>query len=269
MLRTVDFTQLPVPRTSFEKTAFLGAVGRAVSKYGPGRLSNWLAPKTKPLEKGLVNALSRVGANPVKTQQLLRGALGSGVRDAVSGAAIGGVLEGGIRGALAEEGEGANEFFRGLGSGAVSGAGYGALTGIGGRVARNSRLMAYQNIAKNNPGLSTLSVARRGKDMGFRSSLQKAFKAPDPQNPMGQIDRNIARAKLLGGAGVLGAEWGLPSVMPSGDAGAQDIPQPPPMQQPQYQPNAPAVYEQPQYYKAGSFNQLTSIDFNKMPSYHR
>jgi hypothetical protein len=268
MLKTVDLTNLPIPDTAFEKTAFLGSIGKALGRVGPKAFGNWLAPKAKPIEKGLINAFTRMGADPLKTQQRLRGVIGSGIRDAATGAAIGGVLEGGIRGLTAEEGEGGKEFLRGLGSGALTGAGFGAVTGVGGKLMRNTRLMHYQDIAKNTPGLSTKRVAQRGGNMGIRDAFGKAFKAPDPSNPMGKLDQGIARTKLLGGAGILGAEWLVPGMIPTGDAGAQDNPKPPPMPQPQFQPNAPAVYEQPQYYKAGSFKQLTSIDFTKMPSYH-
>jgi hypothetical protein len=165
---------------------------------------------------------------------------------------------------MAEPGERGSAFASGFGSGALSGAGFGAASGIGEGLLRNAKGMHFKNLAKTT-GVSPGRMATRSSRMGWRDALTKAVKAPDPMNPLGKVDQNIARAKLVGGLGFAAAQVAPDAAM----SAASGSPQPPPPQTPQYQPNAPAVYSQPQYYKSSSAKiQLRPIDFTNLPSYY-
>lgn len=261
---------MPVPGRSLEKTAFWGTALRAARRLSPSGLASATRPVLRPVEQAATRAAQRMGMSPTASKQLFRNSTRAAVSDAASGSLIGGTFSGGINALTAEPGERGDAFLKGFGSGALSGAGYGALTGLGGKFVRNASGMRLQNFAKRQ-GLTGIDVGRRSKDMGFFKTIGTAFKAPNAADPAGKVNQGIARAKLLGGLGLFGAEVGL-SEGASAVSGAHDggTPPPPPPQSPQFQPNAPAVYSQPQYYKSSSVKtQLRPIDFTKLSSYHK
>lgn len=269
MLREIDIRAMPVPGRLSEKTAFLRPLIHVMStglrKYGPTGLMKFTNPLAQRAENAVISGATRfLGTDPTKTRQLVRGVAHKTIRDAAGGAAVGGVLSGGINAAMAEPGERGSAFASGFGSGALSGAGFGAASGVGEGLLRNAKGMHFKNLAKAT-GVPTGQLATRAQHMGWRDALGKAVRTPDAMNPLGKIDQSVARAKLVGGLGFLGAQ-----VAPDAAIGmASGSPPPPPPPTPQYQPNAPAVYSQPQYYKSSSAKiQLRPIDFTNLPSYH-
>jgi hypothetical protein len=189
------------------------------------------------------------------------------IRDTVSGGLVGGTLSGGLNAAMAEPGERGSAFASGFGSGALSGAGFGAISGVGEGLVNNAKRMRFRDLSKTT-GTPMKQLVTRSKDMGWRDAASKSFKAPDPMNPLGKMDQGIARTKMTAGLGFLGAQV-APDIATSVFGGSSSEPPPPPPPMPQYQPNAPAVYSQPQYYKSSSAKiQLRPIDFTNLPSYH-
>lgn len=268
MLQEIDIRAMPVPGRPSEKTAFLGMVGRALGvglrKYGPTGLMKFTNPLAQRAENAVIGGITHLGADPTKARQLVRGVAHKTIRDTASGAVAGGVLSGGISAAMADPGDRSSAFANGFGSGALSGAGFGAVTGMGEGLLRNAKGMHFKSLAKAT-GVPAGQVATRAHRMGWRESLGKAIKTPDPAIPGSGLEQGIARAKLVGGLGFAGAQF-APDAAVSAVSGS---PPPPPPPMPQYQPNAPAVYSQPQYYKSSSAKiQLRPIDFTNLPSYH-
>ena len=255
MLRALDFKAMPTHTQPSTKTAVWSSILRRV---GPTAISKLLNPAAQSLENKMVGgAVNWLGTNPQKTKQLLRGVVHKTVRDTAMGAVGGGVL-GGVGGALtAEPGERTKGFFGGILPGAVTGAGYGVASGIGGGLIRNAKGMQFKNLA-NQHGLAPGRIATRADRMGIRDSFGKAFKAPDVRNPMGKLDQSIARTKLLGGAALMGSEILVPEAI-------DRVTTP---RQPKIEPNAAAVYEQPQYKTGSVKTRLLPIDFTNLPSYH-
>lgn len=271
---------LSLPSTkvaSFEKEAFLGAasafgksvlrplsnLGRQLStKYAPKALNKSLRPLADTVEQGLGRATSGLAGPRAGTTaaRVLRAAPRNAIREGITGAAIGGVLEGGLNAATAEPGQRGSAFLRGAGSGAVSGALGGAASGMLGGMTRNARGMHMSELAKRN-NLSRPELAKQVKGMGILSAARNAFGKTD------NLNRQVARHKLVGGAAQIGAETLLPmALLPGGSK--ESAPTPP--QNPALTPNAPNVYYQPQYYKGASAKtRLKPIDFTKIPSYHR
>lgn len=255
MLRDLDFKDMPTYTRPSPKTASWAGVLRHL---GPTGLSKLLNPTAQGIENKLVGgAVNWLKTDPEKTKQLLRGIVHKTVRDSAIGAVGGGVL-GGLGGAVtAEPGERTKGFFGNVLPGAVTGAGYGAASGVGGGLIRNLKGMHFKNLGSQH-GISPGRVATRASNMGIRDMFGKAFKAPDVRNPIGKLDQSIARAKLLGGAGLIGSEILVPEALNRVMA----------PEQPEFNPNEAAVYQQPQY-KAGSVKtRLRPIDFTNLPSYH-
>ena len=267
MLREIDMRAMPVPGRLSEKTAFWGvaarSLGRGLSKLGPSKLMQFTNPLARRAESAVINGATRfLGTDPTKTRQMVRGVAHKTIRDTASGALAGGVLSGGLNAAMAEPGERGSAFASGFGSGALSGAGFGAVSGVGEGLLGNAKRMRFRDLSKTT-GMPLKQMVTRSKDMGWRDALGKSVRTPDAMNPLGKVDQSIARTKLLGGLGFLGAQ-AAPDVAVNAFSDS-----PPPPQTPQFQPNAPAVYSQPQYYKASSAKtQLYPIDFTKLPSYH-
>lgn len=269
MLREIDIHAMPVPGRPSEKTAFLGmaakAFGAGLRKYGPTGLMKFTNPLAQRAENAVIRGATHLGADPAKARGLVRGVAHKTIRDTASGALAGGVLSGGINAAMAEPGESGSAFASGFGSGALSGAGFGAASGIGEGLLRNARGMHFKNLAKTT-SVPTGQLATRSSRMGWREAFGKAVRKPDSAIPGSGLEQNIARAKLVGGLGFAAAQVAPDAAM---NAASSSSPPPPPPQTPQYQPNAPAVYSQPQYYKSSSAKiQLRPIDFTNLPSYH-
>jgi len=269
VLREIDIRAMPVPGRPSEKTAFLGmaarAFGQGLSKLGPSKLMQFTNPLARRAESAVINGATRfLGTDPTKTRQMVRGVAHKAIRDTVSGGLAGGVLSGGLNAAMAEPGERGSAFASGFGSGALSGAGFGAATGVGEGLLGNAKRMRFRELSKTT-GMPLKQMVTRSKDMGWRDALGKSMRAPDPMNPLGKVDQSIARTKLVGGLGFAAAQVAPDAAM----SAASGSPPPPPPPTPQYQPNAPAVYSQPQYYKSSSAKiQLRPIDFTNLPSYH-
>lgn len=271
MLREIDISAMPVPGRLSEKTAFLGmatrAMGMGLRKFGPTGLMKFTNPLAQRLENSVISGATRfLGTDPTKTRQMVRGVAHKAIRDTAGGALVGGTLSGGLNAAMAEPGERGSAFASGFGSGALSGAGFGAVSGVGEGLLRNAKGMHFKNLAKTT-GVPTGQLATKAHRMGWRDSFGKAFKTPDPAVPGSGLDQSVARAKLVGGLGFLGAQVAPDAAVSAFSDSESSAPPPPKM--PQYQPNAPAVYSQPQYYKSSSAKiQLRPIDFTNLPSYH-
>jgi hypothetical protein len=266
---------------SFEKAAILGFFGRTLPKY-TGRVSKYLLkpladrftptalaravqPATRGLEKGISAAGHRF-LSPERARtfdRVMRGVPQNTARDIASNALIGGVFEGGLGAAMADSGERGDAFMHGLGSGAVSGAAFGAISGPLAQMARNTRGIHMSGLAQRH-GLSRPEMAKQVKGMGTWDALKGSFGKTD------DLNRQIARHKIVGGAGQIGAEIALPMMLMPGEHTPDAPPPPAAPSVPSLQPNAPAVYAQPQGFKGGSVNySLRPIDLTKMPSYHR
>ena len=270
-------TTLPTKVASFEKAAIFGALGNfarrmvpqatsfarnaipragtsAFSKYMPKGIASSLQPMAQKAEQGLVRGAGNMFGpqGQAVAQKLFKGAPGRAVRDAAGGAMVGGVLEGGLNAATTEPGQGGSAFFKGMGTGMLNGAIGGAATGMAGRMVSNTRASALQQLAQRN-GQKVGPLGKQMNNMSFRDAARNAFGSG------GDMQQQLARQKLIGGAGTFGAEFALPMALPvvGGGGGAQ------PQQIPQYPQGG-----YPQYKTSSAEIRLNPIDFSKIPGYH-
>ena len=264
---------------AFEKAAILGFLGRTVPRFGsrllnrivkpalnrvtPTAFSRTVQPAAIGLERGM-GALARRTLSPERAktfERVMRGVPRNTAREIASNALIGGLFEGGIGAAMADQGQGTDAFVHGLGSGAASGAAFGAISGTLGGMTRNVRGINMSELAKKHE-MSRPDMAKKVKAMGTWDAIKGSFGKTD------NLERQIARHKTLGGASQIGAEMALPMMMlPSGPEAPPPPPQAPDL--PKFEPNKPTVYSPPQNFKGGSVNyRLKPIDLTKLPSYH-
>lgn len=256
MLNDIDLRGMPTPAASFEKTAWLGPLLR---RYGP---SAWVRPVGRFLDRGIREAGRDLITDPVRRNKIMPYLSGIGQQaasDAVWGGIIGGTFEGGIGALQAEPGERGEAFARGALSGLVPNVALGALSGAASRVVHNTGRQRMRALAEQH-GMEAQrgQVKKMMREPGFFKNLNYAF---TDKGLRGQL----ARTRALTGLGTFGTGFVLPAML-TPSASAATPPPPPPT--PQFQPNAPAVYEQPQYYKTSAAKALKSIDFNQMPRYH-
>jgi len=217
------------------------------------------------MDRGIRSAGSALGVSPAAmsyTRHLGR----ETAKDIAMNASIMGLFRGGIDAYGAEEGDKGRAFVRGLGTGALEGGAWGAVSGLTTQGIRNASRIHLEGLAKKN-NLGTAQIRAQQKEPGFFDNLKKTFKSRG-------LEGELARNRTMTGLGTFGTGWVLPGmVLPDALSGSGEsapaTPKAPPAQQPPLRPNTSFVYEQPQYYKAGSLKTHNSIDFTKMPSYDK
>jgi hypothetical protein len=230
-------------------------------KYGPNAVGQAFAPYGKQLERGIVNASGSLFGQNAKplTHRLIRGLPQEMVRQSAGGAIAGGLLEGGLGAAFAEDGEGLSAFAKGLGSGALSGAAFGAVSGGIGKGITNARSEATRRMALNQ-GVAPKNlnkVLKEQNERGFFGSIKDVYTGK------GSLGRAGAGLGATGALAQFGGEWFLPSmILPGGDT---EPPTPPPPQPYQAPPSLQQA-QQPQP-KLGAYG-LRPIDFTRLPGYY-
>lgn len=206
-----------VPIKSFEKRAFRAAYSafrkaipyarNLAGKYAPtfenvNRFGN-------KIEGGISRGVGRVLGPQGRSlsNKLLKGTVGESARQAVTGAGIGGLLEGGLGAAFADEGQRGDAFLSGLRSGATSGAAFGALGGMVGQPIRNLRQSALTEAARLR-GLSP-AVATKSMDQGFFKNLKSLATGRGEYDA--PLNRQLAGINALGQAGQFAGEMYLPT----------------------------------------------------------
>lgn len=223
------------------------------------------------LDRGIRSAGNALGASP-RVMDYTRLLGEETAKDIAMNASIMGLFRGGIDAYGAEEGDKGRAFVRGLGTGALEGGAWGAVSGLTTQGIRNASRINLEGLAKKH-NLSSAQIHAQQKEPGFFDNLKKTFKSRG-------LEGELARNRTMTGLGTFGSGWVLPGmVLPSALTGSGEseptapkvptAPKAPPAQQPSLRPNTSFVYEQPQYYKAGSLKTHNSIDFTKMPSYDK
>lgn len=210
----------------------------------PGKAIEPLANKLRPIGKAIENqAASGAGKLLGKpgeqlTQKLVKNVPAQMVKDTAMFAGIGGLAEGGLGAAFAEDGQRGDAFLHGLGSGALSGAAMGGITGLAGGVTKNIRRSGLQQAAQRQ-GLRGGAATQAANKQLDSSLLGSGFlgSARDFAKNTGPLGRAGSAQNMAGHVGQFGAEWVVPAaVLPASLGGGNPFstPDPPPMQQPLY-----------------------------------
>lgn len=210
-------------------TKAIGAAGRAVgSRAGAAgkavgaakkQLYSKFAPVGESVERGITRGAERVLGKPggQVAKKLVKGMPGQVASQAVGGAAGFGLLEGGLGAAMAEKGQGWDEFKRGLGHGALEGAAWGGLTGAMGTPLRNIRRSSLQGLAKSK------GLPLKGQKALIDKQMHRGFfgSAKDLATGKGPLGRAGSAENMLGGIGQFGTDMILPmAILDSGSAQA-------------------------------------------------
>lgn len=175
-----------------EKAAFIGGIGAAVRRIAP-QAGAKLMGSMKPLAQGLGGEMKR---------------------QALGGALIGGVLEGGMGAAAAEDGQKGRAFAKGLLHGGATGAAMGAATAPITTAGRNLRL---STLGKMGP----VDAAKATYDRGYLGTLK------DVATGKGALGRRGAALEAVAAPAQLAAEMALPAAA----MGALGVGTPPPPEQ--------------------------------------
>lgn len=180
---------------------------QAGGKIGPKAIKNKLAPYGTKAEQGVAKGVGKAfGPTAEKaTSGLLKGTAGEMGKQMAGGAAILGGIQGTAGALAAPEGQGTEQFFKGLGQGALMGAGYGAAGGLAAGSIKNLRRKSLQQMAKRqNPALdsrSATNLANEQLNRGFFGS------AKDLATGKGLMGRSGSGANLAGGPTQLAGEF--------------------------------------------------------------
>jgi len=205
----------------------LGPLGKTIKNYG-----------TKA-ERGIAGGVEKVfGRNAGRTTgKLLQGTAGEMGKQTLYGAGFGGVIEGGLAAATAEDGNRLSAFGKGFGSGAMSGAAFGAASGAITGPARNLRKMRLDTLGKQQglKGKLRQKAVNTQMNRGFFGSVKDAWKNEGPLGRKGAISNALAGPGQFG-AETIGGAMLVPAAL-SGGGG----PQPPQQPQPPQPPRPPGM----------------------------
>ncbi len=268
----MNFDRMPCPAApGFEKEALLGAAwagtkalaGRAFKSQPMRFLSarvndNSLLRAAAPYGQKAENLVARgVGAiapsQAQRAQRLVKGISKPLMREGFSGAVAGSVLGGGINAALAEPGERGKAFLSGAAQGAFYGGVGGVLQGGSQGLVKNMRAEGIRGLAQRH-GMPMAQVGQGIHKMSPWQAIKGSVGAPS-------MERSMARQKVLGGAGAIGATFVAPNLI---NPSMPEQPPPPPAapQQPGLVPNTPGAYYQKQVTASAH---LRPIDFSGLP----
>lgn len=174
--------------------------------------------------RGAIGAVRKMipaiaGKAPTWGQGLGKGLGREMLTQAGAGAALGGLLEGGINAATAEEGQRGSAFAKGLAHGAATGAAAGAMTAPITTGARNLRLKGLTHMAGGDS-----AAAQQALDRGYLKTLRDVAK-PSSATPLG---RRGALFEAAAAPATLAAEMAVPTIALSGMMGEPAPSQPPP-----------------------------------------
>jgi hypothetical protein len=164
----------------------MDALGRQAVRY------------TQPIERGIAAGAGKMfgpqGAQVARN--MVRGVPGRMATDAVVGAGLGGLLEGGIGAATAEPGSRSSAFLRGFGSGAASGALGGAVMGGASGLASNAARMGLRGQAARQglTGIAANKAVNAAQNRGFMGSMRDLATGGAP----GSLGRRGAAMGLAG-----------------------------------------------------------------------
>lgn len=195
---------------SLQKEAFikklLPRLKPFLGKLGPKGLRRVGGNVERAVGRGVGHVLGPQGQ--ATSNKLLKGTAGEIASQAVGGAGVLGLIQGGLEAATADPGQRGQAFLSGLGSGAASGAMYGGLSGLVGKPIRNLRQSALTQAVKRR-GLKP-NLASKSMDQGFFKNLKTIGTG---KSKVPGINRELAGINAAGQVGQLGAEWVVPTMI--------------------------------------------------------